>query len=190
MQCVCFCFAGLFCSGIKIQSGAHGMDKARILPGKLWFFERIRKNRNQIALLTPFSFIIFINMKSSKLCFLIQPPPFSLAMPTVSVHRDTLFKDLGQTYDEDTFQNLCFDFGIELDDVVVEEGETIFKIDIPANRYDLLCIQGIGQALNTFRQTQKEPIFKKIEGKEKIFVKKSAEQIRPFVVGAVQEFLK
>ena len=106
-------------------------------------------------------------------------------MPTVSVHRDTLFKDLGQEYDEDAFQNLCFDFGIELDDVVEEEGETIFKIDIPANRYDLLCIQGISQALNTFRQKEKEPIFKKIKGSEKIIVKKSAEQIRPFVVGAV-----
>merc|ERR1712178_302607 len=105
--------------------------------------------------------------------------------PTVSVHRDTLFKDLGQEYDEDAFQNLCFDFGIELDDVVEEEGETIFKIDIPANRYDLLCIQGISQALNTFRQKEKEPIFKKIQGTEKIIVKKSAEQIRPYVVGAV-----
>jgi len=111
-------------------------------------------------------------------------------MPTVSVHRDTLFKELGQTYDEDTFQNLCFDFGIELDDVVEEEGEIVYKMDIPANRYDLLCIQGIVQALNTFRQTQKEPIFKKIEGKEKIFVKKSAEQIRPFVVGAVLRDIK
>jgi len=72
-----------------------------------------------------------------------------------------------------------------LDDVVEEEGETVFKIDIPANRYDLLCIQGISQALNTFRCKEKEPIFKKVAGTEKIVVKKSAEQIRPYVVGAI-----
>jgi len=44
-----------------------------------------------------------------------------------------------------------------LDDVVVEkvekenkndpDEETIYKIDIPANRYDLLCVEGLGRAI-------------------------------------------
>ena len=53
------------------------------------------------------------------------------------------------------FDELCFEFGIELDDVVVEKvgneaEETVYKIEIPANRYDLLCVEGLGKALSIF----------------------------------------
>lgn len=64
---------------------------------------------------------------------------------------------------EDEFQDLCFEFGIELDEVTSEkeivareQGEeaaaglsedVIYKIDCPANRYDLLCLEGISRAL-------------------------------------------
>ncbi len=60
------------------------------------------------------------------------------------------------------FATLCFQFGVELDDITSEKQmeqvaravevtsmdniashEIIFKIDIPANRYDLLCVEGI-----------------------------------------------
>jgi phenylalanyl-tRNA synthetase beta chain len=44
-----------------------------------------------------------------------------------------------------------------LDDVVVEkvekenkndpDEETVYKIEIPANRYDLLCVEGLGRAI-------------------------------------------
>lgn len=30
------------------------------------------------------------------------------------------------------------------------EEEVLYKIDIPANRYDMLCLEGIARALNTF----------------------------------------
>jgi phenylalanyl-tRNA synthetase beta chain len=39
-------------------------------------------------------------------------------MPTVSVARDRLFERFGRTYTDEQFEELCFDFGIELDDVV------------------------------------------------------------------------
>ncbi|CAH1438755.1 unnamed protein product [Lactuca virosa] len=42
-------------------------------------------------------------------------------MPTVSVGRDLLFESLGRTYTQDEFEELCFDFGIELDDVTTEK---------------------------------------------------------------------
>lgn len=106
-------------------------------------------------------------------------------MPTVSVDRDRLFIALNKTYTDEAFDELCFEFGIELDDVVIEEGKTVYKIDIPANRYDLLCLQGISQALNEFRGVATPPNFTKIEGKETIFVKKTAEQIRPMMVAAI-----
>lgn len=30
--------------------------------------------------------------------------------------------------------------------------EVLYKIDIPANRYDMLCLEGIARALNIFNQ--------------------------------------
>eukprot|EP00965_Chrysotila_dentata_P054395 1804431-Pleurochrysis_carterae.AAC.1 len=38
-------------------------------------------------------------------------------MPTISVARDALFHAIGKTYTEDEFEDLCFEFGIELDDI-------------------------------------------------------------------------
>ena len=38
-------------------------------------------------------------------------------MPIVGVSRDWLFERMGATYTQDEFEVLCFDFGIELDDV-------------------------------------------------------------------------
>lgn len=35
--------------------------------------------------------------------------------------------------------------------------DVIYKIDIPANRYDMLCLEGIARALNVFRGTVAAP---------------------------------
>ena len=32
--------------------------------------------------------------------------------------------------------------------------DVIYRIDIPANRYDMMCLEGIARALNIFRGTQ------------------------------------
>jgi phenylalanyl-tRNA synthetase beta chain len=42
-------------------------------------------------------------------------------MPTVSVDREDLFARLGRRYEDAEFDELCFEFGIELDDVLTEE---------------------------------------------------------------------
>jgi len=100
-------------------------------------------------------------------------------MPTVNLVRDELFRALGRTYTDKEFQNLCFSFGIELDDVTSERemylrergvldteeakglsAEVIYKIDIPANRYDLLCLEGIARALRIFQEIEKVPEYK------------------------------
>lgn len=107
-------------------------------------------------------------------------------MPTVAVDRDTLFQNLKQEYTEEAFDNLCFEFGIELDDVETDEnGKVIYKLDIGANRYDLLCIQGITLALNTFRGISTYPVYEKLPAREKLIVKPATNQVRPFVVAAI-----
>ncbi|XP_053657918.1 phenylalanine--tRNA ligase beta subunit [Anopheles marshallii] len=129
-------------------------------------------------------------------------------MPTVGVKRDLLFKALGKTYTDDEFQKLCFEFGLELDEITTEKQmitkeqgqveaakdaseEIIYRIDIPANRYDLLCLEGLVMGLQVFLGKLKFPRFTKVgpAGKgsapQKMIVTKSTALIRPFAVAAV-----
>ena len=34
----------------------------------------------------------------------------------------------------------------------------IFRIDIPANRYDMLCVEGIARAIKTYLGLEKNPV--------------------------------
>lgn len=106
-------------------------------------------------------------------------------MPTIAVDQKTLFERLGKSYTESEFADECFDFGIELDDVIEENGETKFKIDIPANRYDLLCVEGLSRAMNVFRDRIKVPKFVVNKNLEKIVVHESVKSVRPYCVAAV-----
>lgn len=75
-------------------------------------------------------------------------------MPTIPVDKADLYALLGREYSTKEFDELCFDFGIELDEDTTEDcvgdERPQLKIEIPANRYDMLCIEGIAQALNEF----------------------------------------
>uniref|UniRef100_A0A4Y0BF54 Phenylalanine--tRNA ligase beta subunit n=1 Tax=Anopheles funestus TaxID=62324 RepID=A0A4Y0BF54_ANOFN len=129
-------------------------------------------------------------------------------MPTVGVKRDLLFKALGKTYTDDEFQKLCFEFGLELDEITTEKQmitkeqgqveaakdaseEIIYRIDIPANRYDLLCLEGLVMGLQVFLGKLKFPRFTKVgptgksSSSQKMVVTKSTALIRPFAVAAV-----
>jgi len=131
-------------------------------------------------------------------------------MPVVGVSRDKLFAALGEVFNDDSFQDLCFEYGIELDDVTSEkemvrkelnlqEGsdleaseEIIYKIDIPANRYDMLCLEGIARALNIFRQKSQRIYYTTTKPKDiqKMTVHKEVALVRPFVVCAVLRGIK
>ncbi|KAL2608030.1 hypothetical protein R1flu_026603 [Riccia fluitans] len=127
-------------------------------------------------------------------------------MPTVSVGRERLFAALGETYTDEQFDELCFDFGIELDEVTTEgkiirkenhvdeevangDEEVIYKIEVPANRYDLLCLEGLSRSLRIFLSKEDVPDFRlsDMSGRamQKMTVKPETSLIRPFVVCAV-----
>ena len=123
---------------------------------------------------------------------------------------------LGKEYTEEEFDELCFEFGIELDEVTSEkqikdkflgesgatgaggddaEDEEIYKIDIPANRYDLLCMEGISRALNVFRGVEPSPVFRMLEPangapRQRMIQKPETLLVRPFVVCAVLRGVK
>ncbi|KAJ2253042.1 phenylalanine--tRNA ligase subunit beta, partial [Coemansia sp. RSA 451] len=74
-------------------------------------------------------------------------------MPTIDIDKQELFDYLGNQFDTASFRELCFEFGIELEEDSSEKGQLAegeraqLKIDIPANRYDLLCFEGVSRAL-------------------------------------------
>ncbi|KAM0687094.1 phenylalanine--tRNA ligase subunit beta [Conglomerata obtusa] len=74
-------------------------------------------------------------------------------MPTISINKTQLHKNLELPVTFDITQTL-FDFGLEIDDVIIEDGETIYKIEVGANRYDLLCMEGLTNALRVYLQKE------------------------------------
>lgn len=125
-------------------------------------------------------------------------------MPTINIKRDLLFKILGKTYSDIDFQDLCFKFGLELDEVVTEKQiiskeqhlnhnrqeleEVIYKIDIPANRYDLLCLEGLTLGLLIFLNQVDIPQYMTIlpnTNTEKIIMTKQCLEVRGHIVAAI-----
>ncbi|KAG1175551.1 hypothetical protein G6F70_004012 [Rhizopus microsporus] len=125
-------------------------------------------------------------------------------MPTVNVDKLALFEALGRNYTSQEFFELCFRFGIELEEdssekeIAEKSGakdtgnvpeRPTLKIDIPANRYDLLCQEGLARALRVFEGKAKPPTYKIVkpaDGKlQQLYVQPSTQQIRPYIVAAI-----
>ncbi|KAL8714193.1 MAG: hypothetical protein Q9220_001922 [cf. Caloplaca sp. 1 TL-2023] len=119
-------------------------------------------------------------------------------MPTITVDKAGLFEALGQDYTTEEFDDLCFDFGIELDeDTSLNERPVIngkqepaqLKIEIPANRYDMLCFEGISLMLNIFRGKSTSPNYRLVappSGELQVMtINKETSRIRPYAAGAV-----
>lgn len=112
-------------------------------------------------------------------------------MPTIPVDKEDFYKLLGREYTTEEFDELCFDFGIELDEDTTNEcaaGERPqLKIEVPANRYDMLCIEGIAQALNEFLGRKEAANFHHLPSKPQttLTIDKSTEQIRPYAAAAI-----
>jgi phenylalanyl-tRNA synthetase beta chain len=98
---------------------------------------------------------------------------------------------------------LCFEFGIELDEDTSNSERPIIngkpepaqlKIEIPANRYDMLCFEGIALMLNIFREKMPFPYYRLVTPKsgklETITVDPETLKVRPYVSGAVLRNIK
>lgn len=72
--------------------------------------------------------------------------------------------------------------------------EVIYKIDIPANRYDMLCLEGISRALNVFRGKCEAPAYTLADmgtkPLERMVVQPETALVRPFVVCAILRGIK
>ena len=63
----------------------------------------------------------------------------------------------------------------------------IYKLDIPANRYDLLCLEGVGRALMIFLEKMETPTYRLLDvpAMTTMTVKAPTGVIRPYVVCAI-----
>uniref|UniRef100_A0A8C2DBU7 Phenylalanine--tRNA ligase beta subunit n=1 Tax=Cyprinus carpio TaxID=7962 RepID=A0A8C2DBU7_CYPCA len=107
--------------------------------------------------------------------------------------------------DED-FDELCFEFGLELDEItsekeilIREQGDekaegasdvVLYKIDVPANRYDLLCLEGLVRGLQVFKEKLEAPRYKRVspaDGGEpqRLVITEETASVRPHAVAAV-----
>ncbi|XP_067658646.1 phenylalanine--tRNA ligase beta subunit-like [Haliotis asinina] len=131
-------------------------------------------------------------------------------MPTVSVQRDELFKALGRTYTDEEFDELCFEFGIELDEVTSEKEQiereqgkekasgasdvVEYKVEVPANRYDLLCLEGLVRGLQVFLEKMKAPRYKAVApsngSMQQLIILPDTARIRPYAVAATLRNIK
>lgn len=131
-------------------------------------------------------------------------------MPTVSVKRELLFQALGREFTDEEFDELCFEFGLELDEITSEkdiisreqgcdkaEGASdvvLYKIDVPANRYDLLCLEGLVRGLQVFKERCEAPRYKIVtpaSGESlKLVITAETAKVRPHAVAAVLRNIK
>ncbi|KAF1971997.1 phenylalanyl-tRNA synthetase beta chain [Bimuria novae-zelandiae CBS 107.79] len=122
-------------------------------------------------------------------------------MPTITVDKAALFKELEREYTTEEFDELCFEFGIELDEDTSQSTKPEdqaqppqLKIEIPANRYDMLCFEGIALNLRVFLEKQQLPKWTLTPPKsgelETITVKEETTKIRPLISGVVLRNIK
>jgi phenylalanyl-tRNA synthetase beta chain len=125
-------------------------------------------------------------------------------MPNVNVLKKELFVAIGKTFTDKEFEDLCFQIGFELeignavemqmtrnDDngaAIDISKQIVYKIEVAANRYDLLCIEGISAAFKAYLGLGHAPrytIKNQSEKLHEIIVKADTAKVRPHVVGCV-----
>ena len=125
-------------------------------------------------------------------------------MPNVNVLRSELFEAVGKTFTDEAFEDLCFQFGLELEIGDAEEmqmtrnddsgnaidisKQIVYKIEVAANRYDLLCLEGIAEAFRAYLDLGKAPRYtvkNHSENLHEIIVKSETAAVRPCVAACV-----
>ena len=129
-------------------------------------------------------------------------------MPTLTCIRSYLFELLGKTFSDVEFADICFRFGVELDEITTpeemkakemgekiartsdfsaENNDIIFKIDCPANRHDLLSVEGMAVALKVFLGLIPTPCHRLIRPSSlvTVHVMRSVKHVREFISCAI-----
>lgn len=111
-------------------------------------------------------------------------------MPTISIKRDYFNQLSGRDFSFKEFEELCFDFGLEAEEDTDTPGN--IKVELPANRYDLFCAEGLSLTIANYLKVAKEntPMdrprtYHCFNSTTSITVDPSVDKVRPFVVAAI-----
>ncbi|KAJ1368453.1 Phenylalanine--tRNA ligase beta subunit [Parelaphostrongylus tenuis] len=104
-------------------------------------------------------------------------------MPTIGIRKSLLDKHLGRVYSEKEFDELCFEYGLELDEVTSEKASAL-KERGGAAAGDELCDL---KSIKSKNELKRPNYFLKLPlgPLQRIIVSKETEAVRPFVVGAI-----
>ncbi|KAJ3346040.1 hypothetical protein HDU91_007156 [Kappamyces sp. JEL0680] len=64
----------------------------------------------------------------------------------------------------------------------------VYRIDIPANRYDMLCVEGIARAIKTYLGLGQPPTYQVVAPSgpvQELYVHAETAQVRPYIVAAI-----
>ncbi|KAH0575372.1 Phenylalanyl-tRNA synthetase beta chain [Spironucleus salmonicida] len=112
-------------------------------------------------------------------------------MPTVSVSREYFIQLFGEDISDSKLDEIMASYGIELDEIIdeAERNCTVpiptYKVDVSANRGDLLCAENIVRVLRVFLGKDEYQTVNTTPSGITINVDPSTAIIRPYIVAAV-----
>ncbi|MEA3229826.1 MAG: phenylalanine--tRNA ligase subunit beta [archaeon] len=103
-------------------------------------------------------------------------------MVTLDTQLSKIQDAIGKKISAKDLEDVLFDIGMELDEVVDDE----IKIDITPDRPDMVSVQGVARALRSYMKIRPGlSEYKIIHSNEKIIVDKSTATVRPFTLAAI-----
>ncbi|KAI5172291.1 phenylalanyl-tRNA synthetase beta chain [Nematocida sp. LUAm3] len=69
-------------------------------------------------------------------------------MPGISISRKDFLSGIKKDWNDEEVEETLFNFGLEVEEVDTDADK--YKIDVPANRYDLLCLRGVVNGISEY----------------------------------------
>lgn len=104
-------------------------------------------------------------------------------MPTISINKAYFHKLLGKQLTFQEFEDIAFDYGLEAEED--KDNASNVKVELPANRYDLLCVEGLALSLTQYLGLKPRVEFKCQSPQHSLIVHKEVKGVRPIGVSGI-----
>lgn len=104
-------------------------------------------------------------------------------MPTISINKSYFHKLIGKDLTFEEFSDIAFDYGLEAEED--KENPSNVRVELPANRYDLLCVEGLALSLTQYLGLKPRVEFKCEAPKHTLTVRRDVKGVRPIGVSGI-----
>lgn len=104
-------------------------------------------------------------------------------MPTISINKAYFHKLIGKQLTFEEFSDIAFDYGLEAEED--KDNPANVKVELPANRYDLLCVEGLALSLTQYLGLKPRVEFNCEPPKHTLTVRKEVKLVRPIGVSGI-----